>query len=549
MSSSTWKQIDCGTERWVVDPDWQQHLLGEEGLRLEEWTRAGNVEIIKDSEHRTIYRVGLPDKSIFVKYYPERDFLSRIRQWIRSAKAWIEWQRTLVLRERSVPTVKPVAVGKHPVHGSYIITEEIPHAQPLQQYFQQHWTAWKQAGQHRECRLLMTEMARFIAQIIQGGINHHDLHPGNILLHRNDLGQRIWYLIDPYSVGTLPPCDRKSFLNALVLLSHTFWYDVTAHDRLRAWVELRRASGFHFERKEERVFLAELHQKVHQQIYYIWNDRANRNTKANRDFYEQSVRRFHAWASRKLPADWLNEFLFDPALQIHHPRSTILKVSRHGMVAVLPAGKQSVVVKQFKPRHAADRWLSRYRRSPAYHCYRMAYRLETAQIPTARPFAVVEKRRHGRLEMSYVIMEHLQQTISLGDYWSQASEQQRQSCLVKLADLVQRLHMFRMSHRDLKVINILVRQAEVASPDLYLIDLRGVSYSRWLSNSRKKKDLARLALSALTSLSASRTDLLRFLKLYLKPEEQAHWRNWWKPIAALMSMKIVQNQKRNRIVS
>lgn len=549
MSSNSWKQIECGDQHWLVDPDWQQHLLGEEGLRLDEWTRAGNVEIIKDSEHRTIYRIGLPDKSVFVKYYPERDFLSRIRQWIRAAKAWIEWQRTLVLRERSVPTVKPVAVGKHPVHGSYIITEEIPHAQPLQHYFQQHWAQWKQSGQHRECHAFIAELARFLAQIIQGGINHRDLHAGNILLHCNARGQRLWYLIDPYSVETLPLCDRRTFMKALVLLSHTFWYEITAKDRLRAWVAIRQASGFRFERAEERYFLAELHQQVHRQIYYIWNDRANRNTKANRDFYEQSVRRYHAWASRKLPADWLNEFLFDPALHLQHPTTTILKVSRHGMVAALPAGKQSVVVKQFKPRHAADRWLSRYRRSPASHCYRMAYRLETAQIPTARPLAIVEKRRHGHLEMSYVIMEHLQDTLSLSDYWMLAGNRQREACFNQLAEIVHRLHMFRMSHRDLKVINILVKPTDDYSPEIYLIDLRGVSHSRWLSSSRKKKDLARLALSAVTSLKASRTDLLRFLLRYLKPEEQAQWRTWWKQLATLMSMKIRQNRKRNRLVS
>jgi serine/threonine protein kinase len=338
-------------------------------------------------------------------------------------------------------------------------------------------------------------------------------------------------------------------MKALVLLSHTYWYELSDHDRLRAWVAFRQASGFRFERAEERRFLTELYQQVHRQIYYIWNDRANRNTKANRDFYEHSVRRYHAWASRMLPADWLNEFLFDPAVSLQRPTTNILKVSRHGMVASMPAGQQSVVIKQFKPRHAADRWLSRYRGSPASHCYRMAYRLETAQIPTARPLAIVEKRRHGLLEISYFIMEYLQDTIPLSDYWSLASRHQWKACLNELAEILQRLHLFRMSHRDLKVVNILVRPCKDGPPEIFLIDLRGVSHSHWLSNNRKKKDLARLALSALVSLQVSRTYLLRFLKRYLMPNQLQHWKFHWRSIARLMQNKMVRNHKRQRLLS
>ena len=496
MTKPAWQQIKCGSERWWVAPNWSGELLDRDGLRLQEWTRNGKVEIVKQSLHRTVYRIGLENKPVYIKHYPVNDFRSRIRQWVRHAKAWIEWQRTVMLQERAVPTITPVAVGQHPELGSYLITEEIPDAQPLHAYLDEHWNRWRESNDFVTCNTLIRELAAFLAQMLQAGIVHDDLHAGNVLVHTDSRGQRHWYLIDLYNVQTEPRYDRAALFHMLSLMSQNDWHRLTDNERLRGWLSFRKASGLSFSRVEERLFLVELSRIVHQRIYAVWNQRVRRNTKANRDFYELRVRRCRAWASREIPADWLSAFLFDPDRTLNQSTTRIIKQSRHGIVAVIPGPRRALMIKKFSPRHLADRWLGRWRRSPALHCYRMAYRMQTASLPTANPLAVVERHRHGQLLSSYVLTEYLHNTLPLCEYWPLASLPQRQQALLSLADIIARLHTFRLSHRDLKVMNILARPRQGQSPELYLIDLRGVSHSHWLTRGRKIKDLARLALSA-----------------------------------------------------
>lgn len=546
MTGPAWQKIDCGQEQWWVDPNWSQQLLNGDGLRLQQWTDEGKVEIVKHSLHRTVYRIGLEGRPVYIKHYPVNDLRSRVRQWLRHAKAWIEWRRTVMLQERSVPTITPVAVGQHPNLGSYIITEEIPDARPLEEYLEHHWDAWKQTGQHAECQKLVTELGAFLAQMLSSGIVHDDLHAGNILIHSDGLGQRHWFLIDPYNVQRKPRNDRAALLHTLALIIQSYWLRLSVQDRLRGWLSFRQSMKLHMSKANERQFLVQLHREVQSRIYSVWNQRVRRNTKANRDFYELRVRRSRAWASRDIPADWLAKFLFEPEQAL---KLNIIKKSRHGLAAVISGPKEHLLLKKFQPRHAWDGLFGRWRRSPALHCYRMGYRLQTACVPTAKPLAVVEKHRHGQLLSSYVLTEYLQDTMPLGNYWPRITPKLQQQTLLRLADLIQRLHSFHLSHRDLKATNILVRPHADKPVEIFIIDLRGVTHSYWLTTSRRRKDLARLALSAITTLKVSRTDLLRFLFRYLKTEELAHRRTWWKQIARLMNMKISQNQKRNRIVS
>lgn len=299
----------------------------------------------------------------------------------------------------------------------------------------------------------------------------------------------------------------------------------------------------------QAIPLDDLSRSAQQRIIRLWRRRARRNTKANRDFYELRVRRCQAWASREIPADWLSQFLFSPERVLNHPTTQHIKQSQYSTVAVIPGPTQPVMVKRISPRYFAERWTARWRRSPALHCYRMAYRLQTAGLPTPRPLAIIEQVRHGQLLASYVLSEYLSDTLHLGDYWPQASELERRQTLDALADILQRLHLYGMSHRDLKVTNILARPRSHQAAELFLIDLGGVSHGLFLSRYRARKDLARLALSATITLRATRTDLLRFLKRYLTKEQQPQWQSWWRYISLFMNCKARQNVRRNRELS
>ncbi len=76
------------------------------------------------------------------------------------------------------------------------------------------------------------------------------------------------------------------------------------------------------------------------------------------------------------------------------------------------------------------------------------------------------------------------------------------------------LHENRVFFRDLHAGNILVKPTGSSSPDLYFIDLHRALVLPWLLTWMKVKDLAQLC----NSLTASKTDKIRFLKEYCKEE-------------------------------
>ena len=55
-----WRQgPDVG---WWFRDGWDQVLLDENGLRLEEWREAGILTTVKSGPHRIVYRARLPEK-------------------------------------------------------------------------------------------------------------------------------------------------------------------------------------------------------------------------------------------------------------------------------------------------------------------------------------------------------------------------------------------------------------------------------------------------------------------------------------------------------
>src|SRR4051812_37497265 len=103
----------AGRVHWEVAPDWEQLLIGPRGLRLEEWLSEGRVHIVKHASHRTVYRVDLAQRTIFLKHYRVLALLNAATHLLRGSAARREWRNALEVRRRQVPTVTPIALGEH----------------------------------------------------------------------------------------------------------------------------------------------------------------------------------------------------------------------------------------------------------------------------------------------------------------------------------------------------------------------------------------------------------------------------------------------------
>ena len=157
--------------------------------------------------------------------------------------------------------------------------------------------------------------------------------------------------------------------------------------------------------------------------------------------------------------------------------------------------------------------------------------------------------------------------------WRLLAPSQHREALRRLIDqaahLVRVLHERRLSHRDLKAANILV-QSPSTSPErqrrdpvagapgmcddsidqehLWLIDLVGVGRHRRLSQRRRIQNLARLNASFHGSATVTRTDRLRFLRVYLGWGlfGKQGWKKWWREIGATTRAKVERNAQRGR---
>ena len=53
---------------------------------MEEWKEQGRLTVIKKGPHRVVYRVDLPEGTVYVKHFLVPNFRSKLRQWLRRGK-------------------------------------------------------------------------------------------------------------------------------------------------------------------------------------------------------------------------------------------------------------------------------------------------------------------------------------------------------------------------------------------------------------------------------------------------------------------------------
>ena len=133
-----WEWSQIGDVGWWSRDGWGDVLLGNAGLRLDEWREQGNLAIIKSGPHRVVYRVDLPQGSIYVKHFLVPDWRATLRQWVRRGKGRNEGKRSQHLASIGVPTITPIALGERRKRKflleNYLVTLAISSAIPLDEF-------------------------------------------------------------------------------------------------------------------------------------------------------------------------------------------------------------------------------------------------------------------------------------------------------------------------------------------------------------------------------------------------------------------------------
>lgn len=207
------------------------------------------------------------------------------------------------------------------------------------------------------------------------------------------------------------------------------------------------------------------------------------------------------------------------------------------------------VFKRGHSRHLRKRLLSCLRVSRPRRTWRRAHLLMSRRLPTARPLAVLERRRFGLLLDSVYVTEFLPNAVDLESLLTvrmrDLSPGQARRLKTQLAELLARfITQFLgggLYHRDLKALNVIVQWDAQRDdpPRISVVDLDGVKRSLLGHGHGWQRMLMRLNVSVDGFKRVSLTDRLRLLRHFLRMSRlgPTDWKVAWRELAALSERK------------
>jgi tRNA A-37 threonylcarbamoyl transferase component Bud32 len=555
-----------GGLRWQIRPGLEP-LLGPDGLRLREWLAAGQAHPVKDGPHRTVYHVVLPELDFYLKHNRQADRGAWLRDLVRPSKARGEYEHALAVAARGVPTVEPLAVGE-PCEGpglrhSFLITRTLPETRPLNSFLESTLPQWPARRRARLRQRLAVALGHLLARMHAAGIIHHDLHPGNLLLRLDADDRPELFLIDLHSVRLGAPLSWRARRKNLIILNRWFMLRSDRTDRLRCWLAYYSQSALHPPRSDMRAAARDMERGTLASNLRFWRTRDRRCRGRNRHFQRLRGAEVAGHAVADLAPDVLAPLLADPDAPFERLGVVVLKKSPSSAVVEFdlpgPHGPRRVVYKRFAVTRWSDPWAALFRPTPALRSYVMGHGLLSRCLPTPRPLAVWHRYRHGLPYEGYLLTEKVPDALELLPFVNHLftlAQAERlpllRGLIDRIAHLLSSLHQRRLSHRDLKAANLLVggvsRLASGGEISICFIDLVGVRRPLKLRRSRRVQNLARLNTSFLQHPCLTRSDRLRFLRLYLSwgLRGRIGWKRWWRQIEEATACKVRHNLRSGR---
>lgn len=159
---------------------------------------AGGVRICH-KRGRSVFRLEIGERAFYLK----RNRLHRVEFWkglsrlrLPGREAHREWENIRAVQAAGIPTVTPVAMGEQAIFGleaaSFILTEELYGAEPLDLIVRRRFLAAGDPDRHREKRQIIGRLAALARRLHGSGMNHQDFYLNHFFLD----GQGVLYLLD-----------------------------------------------------------------------------------------------------------------------------------------------------------------------------------------------------------------------------------------------------------------------------------------------------------------------------------------------------------------
>lgn len=352
------------------------------------------------------------------------------------------------------------------------------------------------------------DLACFLKALHSKGVEHTDLHVGNILASRQD-GMRFHLLdLDRVRLHENALSERRADRN-LALLLCTFWYCSGSLDRLHF---LKRYAGLaHLKGQSKRI--QEIIQAALAISHRVWDKKTVRCLHTNSRFTKSKSGYFTIYRLNRPGIERaLNFLLPDPDLILNE--GDILKNGRTVKAARVEIEGKSYFLKRYNCKGNLYRIRNGFRRCRAVRTWLASWGLTVRNLPVPTALICLEERQLGMLERSYILYEYMNGR-RLCDIWPMLDDYEKRRLLSRIAIICGNMHRFGGYHGDLKWPNILVNNVQ-GRFHVALSDLDGTRVSGKLSERKARKDVERFLVDL---RKAGESDKL--VESFLKT-----WRRW-----------------------
>jgi tRNA A-37 threonylcarbamoyl transferase component Bud32 len=572
--SPEWNFTHSGGVGWWVRADWQRALLAEDGPRIDQWPRLGRLSIVTTAPRRIVYRVNLPDGTIYVKHSTVPGLRALCRGWLRRRNGDNERRRARYMGAIGLPTVDPIALGERQTSlfliEDYLITPEVPGAVPLNEFVERHLPRWPEPRRAWMRRRLAEALGEMTARLHEAGLVHQDFRPGNIQVRtgRDDLP--ILAMIDLETLRASPRLGRADAQRDLAVLNRYFWLRSTRADRrrfLRSYLRARTTAP-----PDPKAFARGIEKATADWAQRLWSHWDKRCQGTNKYFRKDTSE--HAWsiASRDLDPAEIQALLADPDEPFRRGCTVLVKSSRTATVAEITLRLHGepvrMIYKRFNRKKWLDPFLTYFRPTRGWRAWQAGQHMASRGVPTPRNLAFLVRTRPFLQDPlfwylpheTYLLTQKEEPSITVSDYVASvlpaldpaSRRRQVRRIILGLARLLRTMHERSLSNRDLKTPNILiVGDPETEPLRLSVIDLLGVHQIHPLPLHRRVQNLARLYISLASLSGTTRTDALAFLRAYLPwgLSRLNDWKGLCRAIEVCRHQKLEHNRRRGRNVS
>ena len=336
----------------------------------------------------------------------------------------------MAVAARGIPTVTPLALGERWVRlrpvDSFLITRSLENTQTLSEFIAATLPALPLPRQTLIRQSLARALGEFIARLHAAGVIHRDLHCGNLLVRLDADDHPALFLIDLHTVRLSAPLGWPASRDNLVLLNSWLAARTNRADRLRFWHAYGAARHRAAPAEDKALWHAgppaaalarELEKRSWISNRRFWERRDRRCLKTNRYYQRIHSPTVSGHAVTDLDPAALAQLLADPDAPFQRPDVILLKNSRSSTVAewqVRVHGElRPVIYKRFRITAGSDPWVNRLRLSPALRSWVWGQGLRERQLPTARPLAVLHRRRRGLCYEGYLLTEKIPDAVDL----------------------------------------------------------------------------------------------------------------------------------------